>query len=114
VRLPVPTDLTPELIRHAQLALAEIYRDGYAYKRAGVMLLELVPASPAQGGLFDTRDRERTRRVMEAVDRVNRLMGQGTLRYAREGFGGHWRGRCDKRSPRYTTNWGELLTLAAA
>lgn len=111
VRLPVPTDLTPELIRHAQHAVAEIYRAGYTYKRAGVMLLELVPASPAQAGLFDTRDRERARRVMEAVDRVNRRMGEGTLRYARVGTEKGWQGRCEKRSPRYTTNWGELLSL---
>jgi len=111
--LPVPTDLTPELVGHAQRLVERAFLDGVEYKKAGVMLLDLVPARPAQSGLFDGRDRERQRRVMEAVDRLNRLMGRDTVRPARVGFTQAWRTNCGRRSPRYTTNWRELLTVAA-
>lgn len=111
--LPVPTDLTPELVGHARRLVERAYRPGQEYKKAGVMLLELVPVRPAQGGLFDGRDRERQRRVMEAVDRINRVMGRDTVRCARAGFEHRWRMKCGRRSPRYTTNWRELLTVGA-
>jgi len=52
-------------------------------------------------------------RVMEAVDRINRLMGRDTVRCARVGFAHAWRARCGRRSPHYTTDWRELLTVAA-
>ena len=113
VTLPVPTDLTPELIAYAKAATARAFRGGRRYKKAGVMLLDLVRASPAQGGLFDERARERDARVMRVLDRVNSLMGEGTLRFAAEGTRARqaWRTRCEKRSPRYTTSWQELATV---
>lgn len=114
VNLPVPTDLTPELIGYAREAVCRAFGEGQSYRKAGVMLLDLVSARPAQGGLFDARDRERAGRVMQTVDRINALMGPGTLRFARAGSGGAWQPRAERRSPRYTTCWRELLTLAPA
>lgn len=51
---------------------------------------------------------------MCAVDELNRLSGRGTVRSAAEGFEHRWRMKCGRRSPRYTTRWDELLTVAAA
>lgn len=115
VNLPVPTALTPELIRHAHEAIERMYRPGFQYKKAGVMLLELVPETPVQSGLFDRIDRDRARRLMEAIDHINARMGAGTIRYAASGIHRErprWQGRLGRRSPRYTTNWNDLLTLA--
>jgi DNA polymerase V len=121
VHLPVPTALTAELIGYARRAVEQAFRPGRRYKKAGVMLLELVPESPAQGGLFDRVNRARARRVLETVDAVNRRFGAGTLRFAASGLEyrnqrkqlPNWRTICDRRSPRYTTRWDELLTLSA-
>ncbi|HYN83672.1 MAG TPA: Y-family DNA polymerase [Pyrinomonadaceae bacterium] len=116
VHLPVPTALTAELIGYARRAVEEAFRPGLRYKKAGVMLLELVPESPAQRGLFDRVDRERARRVLEAVDGINRRMGPDTVRFASAGLRSRtqaWRTICERRSPRYTTRWDELLTLSA-
>ncbi len=116
VQLPVPTAYTPELIRYAHQSLECVYRPGYQYKKAGVMLLELVPDSPVQSGLFDRLERERARRLMDAIDAINLRMGAETIRYAASGIRRdqprRWQTRCDRRSPRYTTSWKELLTLA--
>jgi len=114
VSLPVPTDLTTELVGYAAAAAGRAFREGLRYRKAGVMLLDLVPRSPAQAGLFDARDRERARRVAEAVDRINARMGAGTVRPARVGYGHGWQTRAGRRSPRYTTCWDELVTLSPA
>ncbi len=109
--LSAATDFTPELIAHASRGVGRIYRPGVRYKKAGVMLLGLVPASPAQGVMFDTIDRERGRRLMRAVDSVNERMGAETLRFAAAGTERGWEMLRERRSPRYTTNWDELLRL---
>ena len=114
LNLPVPTDLTPELIEHARRGVERAYREGCRYKKAGVMLCDLVPASPVQSGLFDGRDRQRAQRTMRVLDEVNARLGEGTLRYASTGFKHDWRTLFEMRSPRYTTCWNELLTLSVA
>ncbi|HZI20532.1 MAG TPA: Y-family DNA polymerase [Pyrinomonadaceae bacterium] len=114
VGLPVPTDLVTELVGYASAAAGRAFREGRRYRKAGVMLLDLAPRSPAQAGLFDDRDRERARRVVEAVDRINAAMGAGTVRPARVGFRHGWQPRAGRRSQRYTTRWDELLNLSPA
>ena len=53
LKLPVVTDSTADLIRCALQGIRAIYRDGYLYKKAGVMLTGLVPVSQTQADLFD-------------------------------------------------------------
>jgi len=108
IKLPVATDSTFDMLRHALHGVERIYRDGYRYKKAGVMLTALVPASQVQGDLFDQQDRERSRTLMRVLDRLNDHMGAGTLRYAAEGITKRWQARFERRSPAYTTRWEEL------
>jgi DNA polymerase V len=111
--LPRATDYTPELIGHARRGVEAIYRAGCQFKKAGVMLLELVPASPSQSVLFDATDRAREGRLMRTLDYVNRHMGHRALRYAATGLRRDWQMLSEHRSPRCTTRWNELLLLAA-
>jgi DNA polymerase V len=108
IKLPVATDSTSNLLRYALPGVERIFRDGYRYKKAGVMLTALVPASQVQGDLFDQQDRERSSRLMRVLDRLNDHMGAGTLRYAAEGITKRWQARFERRSPAYTTKWNEL------
>ena len=115
--LPVPTRYTPTLVRLARRLLGTIYRaaiDGapVRYKKCGVMLFDLQPASARQLGLFTASpaplDAEHD--LMAAVDRINRQMGRGTVRVACTGRPGPtpWAMAQDRRSPCYTTRWSEL------
>ncbi len=113
VNLPVSTDLTPELIGYAQRAVEYVCRADCRFKKAGVILTDLAPVAPVQTGLFDNVSREKVRRVLQVMDEINASMGQDTLRFAATGLRRAWEMRCDRRSPRYTTRWDELLTLAA-
>ncbi len=109
VRMPWHTDDTQELVGQALHVLRRIYRSGYRYKKAGVMLDDLQPLRLAPEGLFDCRDRMRSRRLMLTLDRVNREFGRSTLRLAAEGVSQPWQMRRSRRSPRYTTRWSELV-----
>jgi DNA polymerase V len=113
LRLSVATDATPELLRAALKGIETIYRDGFRYKKAGVMLLGLVPVGQVQANLFDRADRERSKRLMKAVDSVNARDGADTVRFAASGLTQHWRTRFTQRSPAYTTNWQNLPLIHA-
>lgn len=108
LKLPVATDTTHELIMAALQGIRKIWREGYAYKKAGVMFLGLVPASQVQADLFDGKDRTRSKKLMAALDSINERFGSGTLQYASSGIAKEWKATFNCRSPAFTTNWDEL------
>jgi DNA polymerase V len=100
IPLPVATQDTAELIRYALRGIEQIFRESYRYKKAGVTLTELVSAHQVQTHLFDEHDRERSRRLMAALEAINRQWGTGTVRSAAVGVQPRWTTRCGRRSPR--------------
>jgi DNA polymerase V len=109
MRLPYPTDYTPDLVRAAVQLFDRIYRLGFHYQKCGVMLMYLSPAAYHRRDLFDTRDQARQARLMRALDRLNADHGARTVHVGN--LGGSrpaWAMRQAFRSPRYTTNWKEL------
>jgi DNA polymerase V len=115
VSLLVASNNTAELIQHAFQALKQIYRPGYLYQKAGVLLLDLVPITQTQLSLFDTRDRDRDKgnNLMQTLDQINSQFGSNTLQFGAAGLQKPWQMRSAKRSPRYTTQWGELPVVRA-
>ncbi|MCZ8254514.1 MAG: Y-family DNA polymerase [Polaromonas sp.] len=121
VPLRRPTGDTHALVGAAVDGLKSIYREGFRYAKAGVMLLDLQPQDVAQAeldlvgggapGEIDAGDgRDRTR-LMSAVDGVNRRFGRGSLTVASAGAGSRakgWEMRQERRTPRYTTSWDEM------
>ena len=102
-------DDTSVLTAAALKGLRSIYRDGYAYKKCGVMLMELELKQQRQETLFDAPEvRAKSAKLMAVLDTVNDLWGRGTLRTGAAGFTQHWAMRSENRSPRYTTSWKEL------
>jgi DNA polymerase V len=112
--LPVATSDTAELLAYARIGMEHLFQGGYRYKKAGVLLTELVPAQQIQLALFDTKDRDRSARLLAAVDYLNTQMGAGTVRYAAMGVKPRWHMRSARRSPRYTTRWEELVVVQAS
>ncbi len=114
-RLAVPTSYTPELIARAHRCLDAIYRPGFLYKKAGVMLADIIPDEHATGDLFaGPGTAERRRNLSGVVDRVNARLGKGALFYAAEGVGVTWGMRRALLSPCYTTRWSELPVVKAS
>lgn len=109
VRLPEPSDDTVTLTRAALAGLRTIFRPGYRYKKAGILLPLLSAKSTRQVTLFqDEPILARSSRLMATMDAVNRQFGKGVLRTGASGTTRRWAMRANNRSPRYTTRWDEL------
>jgi DNA polymerase V len=110
-RLPEPTSYTPLLIKYALHLLKKIYKRGYKYKKAGVMLMDLVPAENTQFNLFTKIDHSRNEKLMEAFDKINSSWGSQTIRSAASGVARPWAMKRSRISPEYTTCWDEILRV---
>jgi DNA polymerase V len=110
VQLPAQTNNTPELIAHARRCFEEIYREGYSYKKAGVIFRDLASDSNGQADLFVHDQKEHTKEIMGAFDSINKKYGRDTIRYAVTGntAGQKWKTSFQWRSPSYTTDWNQL------
>ncbi|MEZ5429142.1 MAG: Y-family DNA polymerase [Pyrinomonadaceae bacterium] len=102
------SDTDYELRKWAFACLISIYRQGFAYRRAGLILSGLTPVEGMTCRMFDQKNWERFRSVMAAVDEINRKFGRDTVRFAVARPDGIWRGRSERRSDRYTTRFGEI------
>jgi len=110
VPLPSPTDDTMQLIGVALWILKRIYKPGFRYQKAGVMLGDIVPAGGQQNDLFGfTAEAGKSARLMAALDSVNRKMGKGALRPASQGYSEPWAMKQDNKSPAYTTSWTSII-----
>ena len=80
-RLITPSSSTITIIESANEVLKRIYRQGYQYKKAGVIVMGIGPDSPIQQDLFDINAEQfqKMRQLDEVVDRINRMHGSETI-----------------------------------
>jgi DNA polymerase V len=107
------SDNTWELRELAFKGLAQIYKPGYDYRRAGVTIGALEMADLVAKRLWADEWYERHRRLMSAVDQLNSKYGRDTVRCGIFHTDGRWRTRFARRSPRYTTRWPEICDVMA-
>ena len=112
VRLPVASNSTLTIVQSALRGLESIYRKGYQYKKAGVIVSGLVPSNTIQYNLFHSTDEDRHMRLMNAMDTVNDREGRDILRVAEQGFDRRWTLRQERLSPCYTTRWADFMTIS--
>jgi DNA polymerase V len=113
LRLAVPSSHTPTLIKAALACLKAIYRPGYVYQKAGVLLGGLVPENRAQLRLFNPAA-PHDDSLMLAMDQINRRWGRNTIQSGGSGLDKQWHYRQMKKSPAYTTRWAELPLVKAS
>jgi DNA polymerase V len=113
VSLPEPTDYTPHLIHYAKTAADALFQQGNRYRKAGIILDDLVPDHCYQRDLFAPQhiDYEKQKRIMKLVDHVNEHYGHNILHSAAEGVSKSWKMRQHLRSAKFTTDWDELLKI---
>lgn len=111
IQLPVPTNDTSELINFALQGLKSIFKKGYRFKKAGVIVSEIVPERPVQGDLFDIRNREKYNKVMKVMDCLNDSYGRQKIKIAAQGFDRKWKLKNERLSPCYTTNISDIMDV---
>ena len=110
-KLPVQSSFTPEIIRCAVKLLHIIFKPGYRYKKAGVMLSGLVPENECQFNLFAAKPSPERMQLMKAVDKINGRWHRNMVHVAASGIKPRWIMKREMLSNRYTTNWNELLVI---
>ncbi len=111
IAFPTPTATTNEMIRFVSDAAAKLYKPGTRLKKAGVILTGIVENSNCQLSLFYERDRQHDTALMSALDKINDRFGSRTMRFGAEGIDPKWAAKFEKKSPRYTTRWDELIEV---
>jgi DNA polymerase V len=113
LQFPVPTNDTTELIDYALRGLKSIFKEGYRYKKAGVIISEIVQERPLQADLFDVRNREKFNKAMNVMDNLNESYGRQKVKIAAQGFDRKWKLKNEKLSPCYTTKLSDVLDVKA-
>lgn len=121
-RLITPTSSSITIIQTAHEVLKKIYREGYQYKKAGVIVMGIGADSPIQQDLFDINAEQfqKMKRLDEVVDRINRMHGSETIvlgsqQYTQkngvkaEVFANAI--KHDFKSPNPTTRWSDVIQL---
>jgi DNA polymerase V len=111
VTLAVASADTAKVIRAALTGLNAIWRTGFRYKKAGVMLLDLLPAAKVQPALFERPDDGRSLARMRTIDKLNAHFGRDTVTFGVMPQSRPWTLRRDYLSPCYTTDWNDLLRV---
>jgi DNA polymerase V len=112
IGLPYPTNDTTMLVKGVLKCLQCIYREGFRYQKAGVMLTDISPAGIAQGDLFAEEPTALINsKLMGMLDQINLKMGKGALQLASDGIRQNWKMKTGNKSPAYTSQWSELPTV---
>lgn len=110
-----PTADSLALIGTATRAARAMWREGYRYQKAGIVLLDLYqPGDLPVADLFATRDPERSKALMTALDAVNGRFGRNTIRPGAVAAAPAWGMRRGNLSPCYTTRETDLLQAHTA
>ena len=110
-KLPVATNSSIELIKYSLAILELIFQPGYRYKKAGIMVTDIVPEDQVQCSLFDAIDREKHTAIMQAMDKINSRFGHNVVKIVTLGSGGRWKLRQERLSPCYTTRWEDIIQV---
>lgn len=112
VPLLTPTADTAEIVGQALTGLNKIVVAGYQYKKAGVIITEIVSSKFVQLNLFDpVCDQSKRIRLMQAIDAINGKYGQ-EIALASQGINqGEWRLKQDRLSPCYTTRLSDIIKI---
>ena len=114
IPLESATDDTRILCHAALSGLKQIYRTGFAYQKAGVMLMEIMPRASRPRTLFDdVTAQQKSHALMSTLDAINRRMGSGSMWLLGEGIKKGWQMRRENVSQRYTTEWSELAVVGS-
>jgi DNA polymerase V len=109
--LPYPTDDTRILAAAAVRGLEAIFRPGYAYSKAEVLLQDLRQRGEFTADLFAQAPRPGADRLMDVVDRINAREGRGAVRLGRIPASPVWAMKREMMSKRYTSRWDELMIV---
>ena len=110
VKTDYPTNSSMDIVKYAVKGLKAIYKQGYKYKKAGVIVMGLTPENEKQLNFF-TSENPNHKSLLETMDKLNNTIGQKKLKLACQDLGRTWKMNQERLSPRYTTRLDDIITI---
>ena len=119
-RLLTPSNSTQQIVQTATRCMERVFRQGFHYKRAGVIVMGISPDNGVQTNFidYDSERHEKMKRLDEALDKINREYGSETIVLGSQQYTKpEGKGKADVfkdsikhdfRSPCYTTRWSDI------
>lgn len=108
VSFPTPTADQRNIVAGAVHATAELFQEGYGYKKAGVIATGIMDQNDIMLSLFEDEEAlEKEHRITSALDTINSIYGEGAVKLAVQGSG-QIKNTKENQSPHYTTLWSDL------
>jgi len=92
--------------------LKQKFKEGYQYKKAGVIVMEISPADCGQQMIFQNSDPKHAH-LFAVVDKLNKLYGQQKVKFSAQDLGRTRKIKRERLSPRYTTNLKDIIVIHA-
>jgi len=110
ISLPYPTDSSLIISQQAVNAVTTIFKAGIKYKRAGVIVMGLVPTNNYQIDLFESEN-PKHKPLMNVIDGLNKKYAENKVKLGNQDLQRTWKMRQERLSPRYTTNINEIIKV---
>ena len=112
IDLPIATNNSIEIVKVALKGLENIFKNGYRYQKAGVMLSHLSDSTNNKN-LFSSENDEKIKNLMKSIDNTNHKYGRSTLSLASAGINKKWNVKRQHSSKVDTANFYCLPTILA-
>ena len=108
--LPYATNSSILLSKHAVIGLQKIFKKGVHYKKAGVMIMGLIPTEKRQLSIFQNNNNKHLN-LMQSVDRIHKRFGPHRIKLANQDLNRTWKMKQEHLSQRFTTELNEIITI---
>ncbi|MBT7653617.1 MAG: Y-family DNA polymerase [Flavobacteriaceae bacterium] len=108
--LPYATNSSILLSKHAVTGLQKIFKKGVHYKKAGVMIMGLIPTEKRQLSIFQNNNNKHLT-LMQSVDRIHKRFGPHRIKLANQDLNRTWKMKQEHLSQRFTTELNEIITV---
>ena len=108
--LPFPSNTSFSICNLALKMLSELYKEGDSYKKAGVIVTEIIPSNQRQFHLFDDEN-PKFQKIMEVIDKQHAKIGERKIRLGNQDLQRTWKMKQYHLSNKYTTNFKEILEI---
>ena len=108
--LPFPSNTAFSISNIAIEMLNEIYQEKTSYKKAGVIVTEIIPSNQKQFHLFDDEN-PKYQKIMQVMDDYHKRIGERKIRLGNQDLQRTWKMKQHHLSNKYTTNFKEILEI---
>ena len=114
IDLAIPSSNSIELIKNAVKALNDIYKYGYSYQKAGIILSNLKDAKQNDHNLLTPLLENKSKKLMRAIDYTNSKYGRYAISIAQAGLSKGWKMRREHSSKIDTASFNYLPKVSAS